>query len=170
MSLVIRPEAERDRQAVRGVNRAAFGTTAEADLVDALREGGQVAVSLVAESNGRLVGHILFSGLLIVADPATVDAVSLAPMAVLPSHQRQGIGCQLVEAGLRACRERGDRIVLVLGHPEFYRRFGFSAPLAEPLASPFGGGEAWMALELEPGALHGIAGRVEYPPPFAALG
>ena len=70
---------------------------------------------------------------------------------------------------MEACREKGHKLVLVLGHPEFYPRFGFSADLARPLESPFGGGEAWMAMELVPGALMGIAGRVEYPPPFGLL-
>ena len=168
-SIVVRPEAENDRQVIRNVNRAAFGTDAEADLVDALREGGYVEVSLVAESDGQVVGHILFSKLSIITNYATVVADSLAPMAVLPSHQRQGIGSQLVEAGLAVCRVQGHRIVVVLGHPNFYRRFGFSADLAEPLKSPFGGGEAWTAVELRSGALEGIEGRVEYPPPFEAL-
>lgn len=103
------------------------------------------------------------------ADSWTVNALSLAPMAVLPSHQRQGIGTRLVEASLDACREQGHRIVLVLGHPEFYRRFGFSSESARNLKSPFGGGEAWMALELVPGTLAGISGRIEYPPPFGTL-
>jgi len=109
---------------------------------------------------------ILFSRLPIVTEGGTVDALSLAPMAVLPSHQRQGVGSRLVEAGLETCRENGHKIVVVLGHPDFYPRFGFSADLAQPLESPFGGGEAWMAMELVPGALAGVEGRVEYPAPF----
>jgi putative acetyltransferase len=166
MNISIRPEAAADGASIRLVNRAAFGTNAEADLVDALRSGGHVEVSLVAEVDGRMVGHILFSRVSIVTDSGTVDALSLAPMAVMPGHQRQGIGTRLVEAGLDACREQGHRIVLVLGHPEFYRRFGFSSALARNLESPFGSGEAWMALELVRGTLAGIRGRVEYPAPF----
>lgn len=107
--------------------------------------------------------------MVIATKAGTVDALSLAPMAVLPSHQRQGIGSRLVEAALEACREAGHRIVVVLGHPEFYPRFGFSAGLARPLESPFGGGEAWMALELVPGALGGVEGRVEFSLPFRAF-
>jgi putative acetyltransferase len=95
--------------------------------------------------------------------------LSLAPMAVLPSHQRQGIGTRLVEDGLQLCRDAGHQIVIVLGHPTFYPRFGFSPKLAEPLTSPFCGGESWMAMELLPGALAGIVGTVDYPPPFAAF-
>lgn len=151
MSVVIRPETGQDQEAIWSVNQAAFEGDAEANLVDALRDGRFFAVSLVAEVDGEIVGHILFSRVAIVTNVGTVDALSLAPMAVLPSHQRQGIGSRLVEAALEACREAGHRIVVVLGHPEFYPRFGFSAELAWPLESPFGGGEAWMALELVPG-------------------
>jgi putative acetyltransferase len=164
--VLIRPETASDLDAIRRVNRAAFDSDAEANLVDALRDGGYVEVSLVAEVDGEIVGHILFTRLPIVTKVGTVDALSLAPMAVLPSHQRQGIGSRLVEAGLQACREKGYKIVVVLGHTEFYPRFGFSADLARPLESPFGGGEAWTAMELVPGALAGVEGRVEYPPPF----
>jgi putative acetyltransferase len=164
--VVIRSEAASDLDAIRQVNRAAFESDAEANLVDALRDGGYVEVSLVAEVDGEIVGHILFSRLPIITKTGQVDALSLAPMAVLPSHQRQGIGSNLVEAGLETCREKGHKIVVVLGHPEFYPRFGFSADLARPLKSPFGGGDAWMAMELVPGALAGVEGRVEYPPPF----
>jgi len=167
--IVIRPETEQDRQAVWSVNRAAFETDAEADLVDALRDGGYVEVSLVAEVDGEIVGHILFSPLPVIMEVGTVDSLSLAPMAVLPSHQRQGVGSRLVEAGLEACREKGCKIAVVLGHTEFYPRFGFSADLAQPLKSPFGGGDAWMAMELVPGALTGVEGRVEYPPPFQGM-
>lgn len=166
----IRRESGNDRTAIWNVNQAAFGTDAEANLVDALSDGGYVEVSLVAESDGEIVGHILFSRLTIITNFGTVDAVSLAPMAVLPDRQRQGIGTKLVEAGLEMCRMKGHRIAAVLGHPEFYQRFGFDAVLAQPLESPFGGGEAWMALELVPGAMKGVEGRVEYPPPFGELG
>lgn len=170
MTVAIRPETGQDQKAIWSVNQAAFGGDAEANLVDALRDGGFAEVSLVAEVDGEIVGHILFSRVAIVTNVGTVDALSLAPMAVLPSHQRQGIGNRLVEAGLEACREAGHRIVVVLGHPEFYPRFGFSAELARPLESPFGGGEAWMALELLPGSLAGVEGQVQFSVPFRAFG
>jgi GNAT superfamily N-acetyltransferase len=112
MSLVVRLETTKDQAAVRHVHQAAFGGDAEANLVDALRDGGFAEVSLVAEVDGEIVGHILFSRLSIVTKVGTVDALSLAPMAVLPSHQRQGIGSKLVEAGLEACRDAGHRIVV----------------------------------------------------------
>jgi putative acetyltransferase len=169
MSVVIRPEADHDQSAIRSVHQMAFEGHAEANLVDALRDDGFAEISIVAEMDGEIVGHILFSPVAIVTKAGTVEALSLAPTAVMPMFQRKGIGTRLVEAGLNVCRERGHRVVVVLGHPEFYPRFGFSAELARPLESPFGGGEAWMALELVPGALEGIEGPVEFPQPFGAF-
>jgi putative acetyltransferase len=168
MSLVIRPETTSDQSSIREVNRLAFGREDEARLVEALRDGGHARASLVAEEGGQVVGHILFSELPIATEEGTVEALSLAPMAVTPSHQRHGIGSLLVREGLRACRESGHRIVVVLGHPEFYPQFGFSAKLAETLKSPFSG-PAFMALELVPGALDGVEGEVRYPPPFESV-
>ena len=169
MNVEIRPETTKDQESIRRVSQQAFGGDDEANLVDALRDCGFVEISLVAAMDGKIVGQILFSRVTIITNVGTVNALSLAPMAVLPSHQRKGIGSKLVKAGLDACRERGHTVVLVLGHPEYYPRFGFSAALARSLESPFGGGEAWMALELVPGALSDVEGRVEYSPPFRAL-
>jgi putative acetyltransferase len=169
MSVTIRPETGQDRAAIWNVNRAAFQGDAEANLVDALRDGGFAEVSLVAEVYEEIVGHILFSRIRIMNKSGTLNALSLAPMTVLPNHQRKGIGSELVNAGLRKCLQTGHQIVVVLGHPKFYPRFGFSTELAQQLKSPFGGGEAWMALELVPNALEGIEGLVEYSTPFEAL-
>ncbi len=166
--MTIRPETAADHDAIRHVNRLAFAQDAEADLVDALRDGRYVRVSLVAEVDGQVVGHILFSDLPILTKDSTVTALALAPMAVLPEFQNQGIGSALVRRGLELCREQGHRIVVVLGHPQFYPRFGFSSQLAAHLDSPYSGRESFMALELVPGALDGVAGRVQYPPPFRA--
>lgn len=163
----VREESPADLAAIQEVNRLAFGREDEARLVDALREGECVRASLVAEEGGRVVGHILFSELPIVTPGGGVGALALAPMAVIPTHQRRGIGSLLVREGLRFCRDAGHRIVVVLGHPEFYPRFGFSATMAERLKSPFSG-PAFMALELVPGALEGVEGEVRYPPPFGA--
>jgi putative acetyltransferase len=165
---MIRAERPSDHADIRDVNRVAFGGEDEARLVDALRDGGFARVSLVAEIGDRVVGRILFGDLPIITPGGQVEAVFLAPLAVVPAHQRGGIGSLLVEEGLRACRECGHRIAVVLGHPEFYGRFGFSAKLAEPLESPYSG-PAFMALELVPGALDGVTGGVRYPPPFEAL-
>jgi putative acetyltransferase len=165
MTIAVRLENADDIGAVCEVNRLAFGSDDEAQLVDALRDGGHVRVSLVAEKGGSVVGHILFSDMAVVTPGGALEALALAPMAVVPGHQRQGIGSLLIREGLRACREAGHRIVIVVGHPEFYPRFGFSAELAGRLRSPFPG-PAFMALELVPGALDGVEGEVRYPPPF----
>ena len=167
MSPIVRPETTADHAAIREVNRQAFGQADEARLVDALRDGGYVRLSLVAEQEGRVVGHILFSALPIVTPQGEVEALALAPMAVIPSHQRRGIGSTLVRDGLRACRDAGHRIVVVLGHPDFYTRIGFSSKLAERLRSPFSG-PAFMAVELVSGALMDVECEVRYPPPFGA--
>jgi putative acetyltransferase len=163
--LIIRAETIEDYEAIREVNRRAFGGDEEARLVDALRDQGYARISLVAELAGRVVGHIFFSDLPIAIEAGTVEALALAPLAVLPSDQGRGIGSALVDLGLKACRRAGHRIVVVVGHPEFYPRFGFSARLAERLGSPFPG-PAFMAIELDPGALEGVEGAVRYPPPF----
>jgi putative acetyltransferase len=168
MSISIRPEATADQDAIRHVNRLAFGQDEEARLVDGLRGGSYVRVSLVAEQAGQVVGHILFSDLPIITGAGTVPALALAPMAVLPERQNQCIGSALVQTGLEACRQQGHRIVVVLGHSHFYPRFGFSPKLAANLESPFSGSDSFMALELVPGALDGVVGRVQYPPPFGA--
>ena len=166
MTLTIRLETAEDHEAIRHVNRLAFGRDDEAGIVDALRDGGYARVSLVSEVNGEVVGHTLFSDLSILTDNGIVPSLSLAPMSVLPAFQKQGIGSALVQKGLEVGRDQGHRIVVVLGHSLFYTRFGFSAKLAEPLSSPFWGRDSWMALELVRGALEGISGWVRYPPPF----
>jgi len=166
---LIRPETDHDHEAVGQVNRLAFGQDAEARLVDALRANGFARVSLVAEMDGLVVGHIMFSDSPIITQTGTVTALALAPMAVLRDFQKKGIGSALVRRGLEICRAEGHRIVVVLGHPDFYARFGFSSTLAERLESPFGGGPSFMAAELVPGALGGVVGKVLYPPPFNDL-
>lgn len=161
----IRPERVQDHSAIREVNRLAFGREDEGRLVEALRAGGYARVSVVAEDEGRIVGHILFSELAILARRGEIRALTLAPMAVIPDHQQRGVGSMLVREGLRACAERGYGVAIVVGHPGYYPRFGFSARLAERLTAPFSG-DAFMALELSPGALEDVEGEVAYPPPF----
>jgi putative acetyltransferase len=169
MTPTIRPETSTDHEAIRNVNRLAFGQDAEGRLVDSLRAGGYVRASLVAERAQDVVGHILFSDLPIVSDGGTVSALALAPMAVLPQFQNKGIGSALVRRGLDVCKENGHKAVVVLGHPHFYKRFGFSSKLATHVESPFSGHDSFMIVELVPGALEAVAGRVIYPPPFEAL-
>jgi putative acetyltransferase len=165
---VIREETPEEFDAIRSLNRLAFGGNFEAELVDRLRSAGVVVLSLVAVENDEIVGHILFSALPIETKQGVIEAVSLAPMSVNPKLQRQGIGSALVRQGLEICRERGQSIVVVLGHPGYYPRFGFSAELARNLHGPFSG-EAWMALELRPGALDTVKGMVRYPEAFGVL-
>lgn len=168
MTLKIRPETPGDVAAIDEVNRTAFGRDDEARLVNALRDGGYARLSHVAEVDGKLVGHVLFSELPIVADDGRkTAALSLAPMAVSPDFQRSGIGTKLLTTAIAQCKTDGHQIVVVLGHPEYYPRFGFSSELAKNLACPLEvPADAWMALELAPGALRGVAGRVAYAPPF----
>jgi len=162
MALTVRPETVGDRQAVFAVNAAAFETPSEADLVEALRASEQPTVSLVAELDGRIVGHILFSPVIAQADDSA-RIMGLGPMAVTPEHQGKGIGSALVRDGLAACRELGVSAVVVLGHPGYYPRFGFVP------ASRFGihceydvPDDTFMALELVAGGLSGIRGSVRY--------
>ena len=167
--LTIRQEAPQDREAIRLTNHLAFAGEDEAALVGRLRDSGAAALSLVAVVDGNVVGHILFSNLVIETAHGAVGALSLAPMAVKPEFQRQRIGSALVRRGLEQCQEQGHSIVVVLGHPKYYPRFGFSTKLAENLHGPYSG-EAWMALELREGALNGVCGTVRYPEAFAGLG
>ena len=163
--MLIREEVPADFDAIAELNRTTFGGDYEADLIARLRADGLVIASLVALARAKIVGHILFSMLPAEMDGRTVRAAALAPMAVKPDLQNQGIGSKLVEEGLKAVRERGFDAVIVLGHPAYYPRFGFSAELARRLAAPFSG-EAFMALELVPGALDGSRGSVSYPAAF----
>ncbi len=161
----IRDEQLRDRPEVWKVNEAAFGRSDEADLVDRLREEGVVLLSLVAEFDGQIVGHILFSRISIETAQGTVPAVSLAPIAVLPSHQGRQIGSHLIRHGLVELRARGERIAIVLGHKHYYPRFGFASEKARHLSNPFPP-DAFMAVELSEGALVDVRGTVRYPAAF----
>ncbi len=116
----IRPENAQDIAAIHEVNTAAFGRPGEADLVDALRVQGQIVLSLVAVQDEQIVGHILFSPVVIVNDDKEFLAIGLGPMAVLPQHQGHGIGSQLVQHGVDMLRAKGHEVVVVLGHPRFY--------------------------------------------------
>ena len=168
LGIFIRIETGSDRAAIREINEAAFGNELEANLVDQLRAQGHAKLSLMAEVDGVLIGHILFSAMNIKTESETVTALALAPLSVRPEWQRQGVGTQLVKEGLRQCRRDGHRIVLVVGCPAYYPCFGFSRSLAEPISSLYSG-EAFMALELEPDALSGVCGTAHYPKPFAEL-
>lgn len=163
--MLVRSERPEDRAAIRLVNEEAFGRRDEADLVDRLRAQGLVLASFVAEAEGLIVGHILFSRISIEVADRNVPAVALAPLAVIPKFQRQGIGTMLTTHGLDWLRGGIEQIVLVLGHPDYYRRFGFSADKARFIESMFNP-KSFMALELKPNALEGIRGKVRYPEAF----
>lgn len=161
----IRAETPGDESAIDALNRLAFGGPEESLIVARLRDAKLVTLSLVADHRGRILGHILFSRLSVTIDCRNPPTAALAPMAVHPDWQRRGIGSRLVRQGLERLPALGIGAVIVLGHPDFYPRFGFSAALATPLDAPFSG-DAFMALELKPGALHGRKGSVTYPPAF----
>ena len=166
----IRPEEPRDWPAVQAVNESAFETSAEADLVAALRVRATPLVSLVAEdSNSSVAGHILFSPVTLTGH-LRLKIMGLAPMAVVPHRQRAGVGSMLIRAGLDECRRLGFGAVFVLGHPSYYPRFGFTR------AADFGitceyevPEEAFMALELESGYLEGASGTIRYHEAFSSL-
>ncbi len=164
---VIRPERPGDAAAIHAVHAAAFPTAAEALLVEALRAAGRLAVSLVAERDGAVIGHVAFS-------PVTVDGAAdglgLAPLAVLPARQRQGVGGRLVAAGLTAAANAGAGFVVVLGEPHYYARFGFGPAVVWGLSDDYGGGAAFQVVELRAGAIPRGAGRVAYCDEFQLLG
>ena len=167
MDVSIRSEQPDDAAAVREINEQAFGGALEANIVDAVRESPE-SISLVATLDGRVIGHILFTPVTVTPPAPDARVAGLAPMAVRPEFQRQGVGATLVRAGLDACRQHGYTGVVVVGHPEYYPRFGFvpahtrgleyEAPLPP---------EVFMAVELRAGGLPGRPGIVRYRPEFA---
>jgi putative acetyltransferase len=163
--MLVRSERPEDRAAIRLVNEEAFGRRDEADLIDRLRAQGVVLASFVAEAEDVIAGHILFSRMSIETTDKPVAAVALAPLAVIPMFQRQGIGTMLTVHGLDWLHAQREQIVLVLGHPDYYQRFGFSTDKARFIESPFNS-KSLMALELKPNALEGIRGKVRYPEAF----
>lgn len=167
----IRPDAPSDHARVARLHRLAFGQPAEADLVDRLRAAGRASVSLVAEEERGVVGHILFSPVTLDPPPDPVPCwLGLAPLAVLPERQRGGIGAALVRAGLEAARRAGATAVVVLGHPGYYPRFGFAPASRVGLRCVYDApDEAFMALALMPGGFEGRSGLVRYAAEFDQL-
>src|SRR5262245_14853928 len=168
LMLTIRAEIPEDIPAIHHIHTAAFGRPNEANLVDALRRNNVLTVSLVAVQKGHVVVHIALSPVTITSSTGTIEALGLAPMAVLPAYQRRGIGSQLVEAGLTACHQTlYGIVVVVLGHPHYYPRFGFTP------AKPWGivwehdaPDEAFMVKEIQKDALAHTRGVVKYRPEF----
>jgi putative acetyltransferase len=161
-----RSAAPEDAPAIRLVLEASFPTDAEASLVEALRASGNLVISHVAELEERIIGHVAFSPVTV----AGATGVGLAPLAVLPEHRREGIGGQLVASGLDACERLGAGFVVVLGDPRYYGRFGFRAASEWGLSDEYGGGAAFQAMELRPGAIPSGGGLARYGPEFACFG
>jgi putative acetyltransferase len=160
----IREEQAADAPAIRSVNEEALGQTQEASIVDKLHQSSGGLLSLVAVIEGRLVGHILFSPVAIEGCDGMVQGMGLGPMAVLPEYQRQGIGSRLIEEGLRILRSLSCPFVVVLGHPDYYPRFGFQR------ASRFGITSQWehipdsafMICILDDRKMQGVSGVARY--------
>ncbi|MEP7338340.1 MAG: N-acetyltransferase [Acidobacteriota bacterium] len=168
--ITIRPEKPEDIAVIHQINAQAFGSPAEANLVDALRRNGKAILSLVAEDNGRIVGHILFSKVVIETGTQQVPGIGLAPLAVSPERQNEGIGSLLVEHGLKMCRDAGHPFVVVLGHPEYYPRFGFVPASRFGVKSEFDvRDEVFMVTELQQGSLLGVTGMAKYNDEFKAF-
>jgi len=164
--IAIAAERPDQREAVLNLNRAAFGGDDEVGIIERLSEAGLVKASLVACEADLIVGHILFSTLDVAVDGRRPRVAALAPLAVHPEYQNRGIGSRLTEAGIAAMREAGHDAIIVLGHPAFYRRFGFAHETVAHIASPFSEHEAFMGLELTASALKGCGGTCRYPAAF----
>lgn len=171
---LIRSETPADIDAIRNVVRACFAApgqdgSPEARLVDAIRAapGFDPALSLVADLDGEIIGHLLFSPCSIEAPRCSTPALALAPLAVLPGHEAARAGTLLMREGLRRCAMGGQRIVIVLGHAKYYRRFGFSPANDRGIHPPWQVAPAnFQVLALHPDALNGVTGIVCYPPAF----
>lgn len=161
---MIRHATPRDYPAIRQVIRHAFGRDDEANLVEQLRTDGDALAEFVAATDIAIQGHIFYSPLAIERNGEALRAAALAPLAVLPAFQSQGLGGELIRAGNARCSELGCVAVIVLGHGAYYPRFGFSPERAAPLQAPFSGPH-FMALEFEPGVFAG-GGKVQYAKAF----
>jgi putative acetyltransferase len=164
---VIRPEEPGDAAAIHAVHGAAFPTNAEARIVDRIRSAGQARISLVADADGTVIGHILFSPVSVSGASGESQGLGLAPVAVVPPRQREGVGSALIRAGLAVCKQKGYGFVVVLGHVEYYPRFGFARASTLGLQNEYGADEAFMVLELQPGSLPPQGGLVKYVPELA---
>lgn len=168
--MTIRPENPEDIRGIHRVNELAFGRPAEADLVDALRDEARPFLSLVAVQDEQVVGHICFTPVTIESGEGSFTAMGLAPMAVVPGLQNEGIGSQLVRRGLEECRRIGHGVVVVLGHSEYYPRFGFIPASRKGLRCEYPvPDEVFMVAELSPDALAERTGLVKYHPAFARV-
>jgi putative acetyltransferase len=163
----VRAESSADVEAIRALHSASFPTAAEAGLVDALRSAARLSISLVAVERDQVIGHVGFSPITIDGEPS---GLGLAPVAVRPDCRRRGVAAHLIREGLERCRKAAASLVVVLGDPRYYARFGFEPGSRRALRDEYEGGEAFQVLELVPGAAPAQGGVVRYSPEFATLG
>ena len=168
MTVRVRPAEPRDAAAIRAVHLAAFPTAVEADLVGRLDAGRDSVVSLAVDADGELVGHVLLSRMRVSGDGREFRALGLGPVGVIPGHQGAGLGAALIGGALAIARATGEELVFVLGEPDYYRRFGFSAAAAAPFASPYAG-PYFMALALSPDLKLPVAGQAAYAKAFGDI-
>lgn len=168
--MTIRNEKPGDIDKIWHIHVKAFGTAVEADLVNTLRDSGIPCISLVYEQNSQPVGHIMFTPVELTGDTSGLKLMGLAPMAVIPRYQNSGIGSSLVEAGIERCKAEGYDAIAVLGHPEFYSRFGFVPSVEYRITSGYDVPPGvFMILELAENALVGKHGTIKYHNAFAGL-
>jgi len=173
----IRIEQLGDVAAVREVNQRAFGQDLEANIVDALRSNGAALLSLVATLNGNVAGHIMYSPALVGGEgggrrscPEVTTGAALGPMAVLPEYQRQGIGSRLVEAGSQMLKEAGCPFIVVVGHADYYPRFGFRPARAQRIDCQWEvPDDVFMLLVLDQAKMRGVAGLARYRDEFSSV-
>ncbi len=169
LKVYIRPETKIDQDAIREVNEQAFGRPFEANVVDKVRQSANFVpeLSLVAEREGQIIGHILFSELTIVGESQAWTVLALGPIAVVPEFQKQGIGGQMIQAGFERAAMLSYGVVVLIGHPTYYPRFGFvpGSQFGLKCAIPVPD-DVFMAYLLRPDGLDGIQGTVVFPPAF----
>jgi HAD superfamily hydrolase (TIGR01509 family) len=177
-NVTIRHELPADIPAIHRVNQRAFPQETEANLVDLIRDRGNMTLSLVALNGAEVVGHILFSPVTLQpsqdglrgTSTGSVRGLGIGPVAVLPEMQDKGFGSRLIEKGLSICRERGYDFIVLLGDPRYYSRFGFIPAAEFGLDNEYGAGEEFQARELKPGILNGTRALVQYVPEFKEVG
>jgi putative acetyltransferase len=167
--MLIRGEQPGDIAAIHRVHAAAFPTDGEARLVDALRAAGRLTVSIVALQGDKIVGHVAFSPVEVAGKPGAGTGVGLAPLAVVPEHQRKGIGSRLVREGLAACKRGGAALVVVLGEPAFYQRFGFARASDFGFSNEYGAVDEFMVIVFDTHTVLPTGGIVQYAPEFGSL-
>ena len=168
--MIIRKEKDSDKEKIWQVNAAAFESEAEANLVNVLRDSGISFISLVAEENENIIGHILFTPVELIDVDYGLKLMGLAPMAVLPDLQKKGIGSQLVKTGIEICVAQGYDAIVVLGHSEYYPKFGFVPSVKYGIKSEYDApDEAFMVLELKEDTLKDKTGTIKYHAAFGSV-